>query len=156
MSAFNPEKLHVRFDEGMQAPGDIYPRCYTLTHSDQSGDLYLSIGQAFDQKQISGWYTRLMRDEVVGEWQPGDPPSLHLHLHVSGGLILGSARWRDAIFRSHLPLVLDAICYGDQAFLQENPTLKHAPVLIHFHAKQGDLNCVEQRGIVNDYLPHIH
>jgi hypothetical protein len=156
MSNFNAQKLHVQFCEGMQDPSKFLPRCYTLTHSDQTGDLFLTVAREYDQNQISGWYTRLMRDEVVGEWQPGDPSSLHLHLHVSGGLIFGSARWRDAIFRSHLPLVLDAICFGDQAFLQGNPDLQHAAVLIHFHARQTDLNRIEQWGVVDDYLQRTH
>lgn len=153
MSNFNPQKLHVQFGEGMQDPSKFLPRCYTLTHSDRTGDLFLTISPTYDVQQISGWYTKLMRDEVVGEWQAGDTPSLHLHCHVSGGLVLGSARWRDAIFRQHLPLVLDAICYGDRVFLQGNSSLQTAQVVIHFHAKQSGLDRVEDWGIVADYLP---
>jgi len=93
-----------------------------------------------------------MRDEVVGEWQAGDAPSLHLHCHVSGGLVVGSAKWRDAIFRQHLPMVLDAICYGDRDFLFANPGLLDAGILVHFHAKQAALDRVEAWGHVKDYL----
>jgi hypothetical protein len=153
MSNFNPQKLHVQFSEGMQDPSKFLPRCYTLTHSDRTGDLFLTIAPAYDQGQISGWYTKLMRDEVVGEWQAGDTPSLHLHCHVSGGFVLGSARWRDAIFRQHLPLVLEAVCYGDRGYLSANPALREAAILVHFHAKQSALERVENWGIVADYLP---
>ena len=39
--------------------------------------------------QISGWYTRLMRDEVLAEWlEDEDGPALHVYCHVSGGLVL--------------------------------------------------------------------
>jgi hypothetical protein len=153
MSNFNPQKLHVQFSEGMQDPSKFLPRCYTLTHSDRTGELFLTVAPAYDLGQISGWYTQLMRDEVVGEWQAGDPPSLHLHCHVSGGLVLGPARWRDAIFRQHLPLVLEAICYGDRDFLSANAMLNEAEILVHFHAKQTALDQVEDWGIVADYLP---
>jgi len=68
MSRLKPEKLHVRFAAGVTPDEPITPRRYTLTHSDATGDLYLTIGPDYDRRQISGWYTRLMRDEVLAEW----------------------------------------------------------------------------------------
>jgi hypothetical protein len=68
MSRLRPDKLHVRCAGGVTPDGPITPRRYTLTHSDATGDLYLTIGPDYDRQQISGWYTRLMRDEVLAEW----------------------------------------------------------------------------------------
>lgn len=153
MSGFDPHKLHVKFDEGMRTSSSGIPRCYTLTHSDRTGDLFLTIAPTYDDDQISGWYTRLMRDEVLGEWQRSDLPCLHLHCHVSGGFVFGPAKWRDAIFKHHLPLVLDAICYGDRVFLHENPDLQSAEIWVHFHAKQANLDRVKTWGTIADYLP---
>ena len=62
------EKLLVKFLAGVDAQGPLDGRCYTLTHSDFSGDLFLSVGSEFDTKAISGFYTRIMRDEVLVEW----------------------------------------------------------------------------------------
>ncbi|RPJ28417.1 MAG: hypothetical protein EHM35_13720, partial [Planctomycetaceae bacterium] len=92
MSRLRPEKLHVRF-AGTPAPdGPLAPRRYTLTHSDTSGELFLTVGSDYDKGQISGLYTRLMRDEVLAEWRGGeDGPVLHVFCHVSGGLALGPA-----------------------------------------------------------------
>ena len=64
MSRLNPAKLHITFREGAAPDGPLIPRRYTLTHSDQTGDLFLTIGPEVNHAQISGWYTRLMRDEV--------------------------------------------------------------------------------------------
>ena len=64
MNELNPQKLHVTFQKGISPQQLSLPRRYTLTHSDATGDLFLSIGAEYDQKQISGFYTRLMRDEV--------------------------------------------------------------------------------------------
>jgi magnesium dechelatase len=153
MSSFKPDKLHVRIDPGVKEISDFLPRCYTLTHSDRTGDLFLTIAPSYDQGQISGWYTQLMRDEVLAEWQMDESPSLHLHCHVSGGLVLGPARWRDAIFKQHLPLVLEAICYGDREFIYAHPELHQALILVHFHARQANLNRVKKWGFVADYLP---
>jgi hypothetical protein len=86
MTRLNPDKLHVQFAAGATPEGPVTPRCYTLTHSDMTGDLFLTVGPDYDRAQISGWQTRLMRDEVLGEWIDGESgPALHLHCHVSGG-----------------------------------------------------------------------
>jgi hypothetical protein len=68
MSRLNTRKLHVRF-KGAKPDVLVLPRRYTLTHSDSTGDLYLTISSDFDNKQVSGWYTRFMRDEVLAEWK---------------------------------------------------------------------------------------
>lgn len=65
MSKLDPGKLHVTFNGGT-SPVDLeFPRRYTLTHSDLTGDLFLTIGREYDEEHISGIYTRLMRDEVL-------------------------------------------------------------------------------------------
>ena len=128
------------------------PRCYTLTHSDRTGELFLTIGPEHDRAQVANWYTRLMRDEVLAEWQEGqEGPALHVHCHVSGGLIVGSARWRDAIFRHELPGVLQAFRHGDGALYVAHPPLDAAPVWVHFHASDPAYDRVEQWGTPSQY-----
>jgi hypothetical protein len=147
-----PEKLHVRFVSEATPEGPVPPRCYTLTHSDATGDLYLTIGPDVDHAQVSGWYTRLLRDEVLAEWREGeDGPALHVHCHVSGGLVLGPAGWRDAIFRHELPLVLKAFRLGDQGLFEAEPGLDEAPIWVHFHATQPRYNRTEPWGVPADY-----
>lgn len=155
MSHLDPEKLHVEIAKNLLDPHPLLPRQYTLTHSDVTGDLYLRIGRDYDVDALSGWYIHLMRDEVLAEWLLEDSPSLHLHLHVSGGLVFGPAKWRESIFKQHLPLVLEAVVYGDRQFLQAHLPFVQAPINVHFHAKQADLDHAEEWGIVNDYLHPI-
>jgi hypothetical protein len=71
MSRLDPRKLHVQFASGVTPEGPRSPRRYTPTHSNSPGDLLLTFAPEVDWKQISGWYTRLMRDEVVAEWREG-------------------------------------------------------------------------------------
>lgn len=152
MSRFKPEKLHVRFDRGTAADGPLVPRRYTLTHSDATGDLFLTVAAEYDNAQISGLYTRLMRDEVLAEWREDDTgPALHLFCHVSGGLVVGTARWRYAIFRSELPLVLQAFRYGDRALFQAQPGLDAVPIWVHFHSSRRRYRRVESWGSMADY-----
>ena len=150
MSEFNPEKLHIK----VLNPQEVnFPRKYTLTHSDVTGDLFLSIGPDYDYEKFNNFYSKLMRDEVLGEWINEAEPGLHLHCHVSGGIAFGPVKWREGIFRGHMPLVLKAICYGDRSFLLENQAFLQAPILIHFHAKKKSLDHIEEWGTIADYLP---
>ena len=152
MSRLNPAKLHLKLQTGTQSTGPVLPRCYTLTHSDATGDLYLTVGAEHDRQQISGWYTRLMRDEVLAEWdEQGGQPSLHVHCHVSGGFVLGSADWRDAILRQELPLVLEALRFGDRALFEAHPELDQAPVWVHFASTAPQYDRIERWGTTGDY-----
>jgi hypothetical protein len=87
VTSMDPNKLHVTFLEGLKNFSSNQKRCYTLTHSDFTGDLYLKIGPVYDPGAVSGWYTRLMRDEVLAEWvwKRNDLAELHVYCHVSGG-----------------------------------------------------------------------
>jgi hypothetical protein len=152
LSRLRPEKVQVRFLGGAEAEGPLSPRRYTLTHSDMTGDLFLSVGPEYNQAQILGWYTCFMRDEVLAEWQEGDEgPSLHVYCHVSGGLVLGTAGWRYAIFQHELPLALEALRYGDRALFAAHPELDGAPLLVHFHARQRRYRRVQRWGAPADY-----
>jgi hypothetical protein len=92
MDHLNPDKLHVDFIDGANADGPITPRTYTLTHLDMTGDLFLTISPSINFSQISGFYIRLMRDEVLAKWHVNEQKSLHIHCHVSGGLIFWAVK----------------------------------------------------------------
>jgi len=152
LSRLNPEKLKVYYLLGVKPESPLLPRRYTLTHSDVTGDLYLTIGPDYNLKQINGLYTRLMRDEVLAEWRNSDDePALHVHCHVSGGFVLGRASWRYKIFRREMPLVLQAIRYGDKALFAANPELGKSRIWVHFHASQPRYNKTELWGELVDY-----
>jgi hypothetical protein len=52
-----------------------------------------------------------MRDEVLSEFAIDSGGfELSVFCHVSGGFVIGSSRWRYSIFRSEMPLALEAIC----------------------------------------------
>lgn len=147
-----PGKLHVRLAKGAGPDGPVVPRRYTLTHSDATGDLFLTVGPDYDQKQISGWYTRLMRDEVLAEWRDeSDGPALHLFCHVSGGLVFGGAGMRYDIFRRELPLVLEAFRYGDRELFLAHPQLDQAAIWVHFHSANRRYQKTEPWGTLADY-----
>jgi hypothetical protein len=152
MKRLRPDKLHVYYLEGVGDAYPLMPRRYTLTHSDRTGDLYLGIGSDYDTKRISHWYTRLMRDEVLAEWEDWQGESvLKVHCQVSGGLVVGWPGLRDRIFRHELPLALQAFRFGDRALYHVHPELDHAPLWVHFHARQSRYSVQEMWGKPADY-----
>jgi hypothetical protein len=154
MNRLDPEKLHVTYLAGVASKGPVIGRHYTLTHSDSTGDLYLTIGLDYNRKQISGLYTRLMRDEVLAEWKSDDGElTLYVYCHVSGGLVFGRAGWRFEIFRREMPLVLEAIRYGDKALFRHNPELDEASIQVVFKASQPQYNSSEDWGTLEKYKP---
>jgi len=152
MQRLDTDKLHVSYLEGSTADGPVLPRCYTLTHSDATGDLYLSIGLQHNRQQVAGFYTRLMRDEVLAEWRDeGSELALHVHCHVSGGVIAGRAAWRDAIFRRELPLVLEALRFAESRLVEVESRLDTAPIRVHFHSTDPAFDRVEAWGVLADF-----
>jgi hypothetical protein len=152
MTRLIPEKLHVTFLPGIDPDSLETPRYYTLTHSDTTGDLFLSIGPNYDAKKISRFYTRLMRDEVLVELKKdSEELSLNVHCHVSGGLVFGRAKWRYNIFCSELSLVLEAIRFGDKAFFDHDPKLDQAQILVHFKSTDKEYDKTEKWGSLGDY-----
>ena len=125
---------------------------FGLTHSEITGEFFISIGSDYDIEQISGLYTRFMRDEVLVELsQDVDNFVCRGYCHVSGGFVFGTDRFRYNIFKSELPFVLEAIRYGDQVLFERNPELDNAPVLVNFKSTNSRFNKVENWGTLLEF-----
>jgi hypothetical protein len=152
MTRLIPEKLHVKYIQDTTPDVPLLPRFYTLTHSDFSGDLFLSIGPHYDTKQVSGLYTRVMRDQVLAELKENSEGfSFNVYCHVSGGFVFGRAKWRYEIFRSELSLALEAIRYGDRVLFDSNPKFDLMPVIVNFKSTNKRYNRTENWGFLGDY-----
>ncbi|KAI7839280.1 hypothetical protein COHA_006978 [Chlorella ohadii] len=142
--AFDPAKLRVEYLPGAREPGLAAGRRYTLTHNDVTGSLQLSIGREYNQAQLSDWYTRMLRDEILAEWRDtaapvrgssssgagsssdgegggwrsAPQPSLHIYCHVSGEeLWPAPPALRSFIFQREMTLVLDTIMHAERDIL---------------------------------------
>jgi len=152
LSAFDPSRLRVRWLNDKPLGPNINQRRHTLTHSDATGDLFLTIGSEFDLRQVSAFYTRPMRDEVLAEWRRDEGgPGLHVFCHVSGGVHIGSAPWRYGIFRQHMPQVLQAFRQGDEGLFRSHPELDQASVFVHYRSHRADYARVEAWGLLRQY-----
>lgn len=146
MEKLNPEKLYVKYGPDTTTTEPIIGRKYTLTHSDITADLFLTIGLEYACDEINK-----MRDEVLAEWQTYEGnPLLYVYVYV-GQFGPAITAIRDTIFRRELPLALEAIRYGDSEFFMEYPQLDSAPIWIYFDSSNPDYNKFEYWGTPKDY-----
>jgi hypothetical protein len=148
MEKLDPEKLYVEFRPGVTPTEPIIPRRYTLTHSDVTAELFLTVSPEYAYDKINE-----MRDEVLAEWSiMDDRYYLYAYCYVDGGEFgLAVSAIRNTVFIKQLPLALEAIRYGDRAFFRAHPILGYAPVYINFSSTDPYLNRTEYWGTMNDY-----
>lgn len=147
MSRLNPEKLSVEFRAGVTAVEPIIKRRYTLTHSDITAELFLTIGLTYAYDKINA-----MRDEVLGEWmRHGTSYAYYAYLYVDGQFGPFVAGIRDIVFRRELPLALEAIRYGDRKLFKAHPELDNAPIVVYFMSSIPQYNKVENWGTFSNY-----
>ena len=113
MSDFNKEKLNIVFADDIDNDGAIIPRRYTLTHSDETGELFLSIGKYYDYSKVGE-----LRDEVLGCWSCDENNLYYLRLEVLLDTCSDEEKIaiRNKIFRNELSMVIKAIIYGEREF----------------------------------------
>ncbi len=142
-------RLTVSFIPPYGCTGPVEGRSYTLTHSDETGDLFLSIGGGIDSSRIN-WK---MRDEVIGTWQiRGGQYCLVCTVHISGGEFdEEKSRSRFSIFQQELPLALKGMINGDKGLFDYYPWLLNAPIQVQFCSVYPEFNQVMYYGLARHY-----
>lgn len=130
-------------------------------------------GREYNRRQLDGWYTRMLRDEILAEWQETAPPrggacgeaaaeaaprpprpSLHVFCHVSGEeLWPAPPQLRSFIFQREMALVLDTIAHaegGSGGLLAALPQLAASPVYVHLRSDIPALDRVVEWGVLGD------
>lgn len=139
LKKLDPKKLHVNFGMGVEKTNPIIIRRYTLTHSDASGDLFLTIAEDYDCSKLTE-----MRDEVLAEWiNTKDGFALMVNIMVDKEWNQAMSAARNSIFAKELPLALQAIRYGDAEFFKENSFLDKAPIYVAFNSIYPMFNRLE-------------
>jgi len=144
---FNPDKLHVEFRNGATPVVPIMGRRYTLTHSDVTAELFLTIGLTYACDKIN-----VTRDEVLGGWLIiSNQYTLNAFCHVGGEMGKESAKIRYVVFKKELRLALESIRYGDRILFETHPYLDESQIWINFSSMYSEYNRVECWGIFRDY-----
>ncbi|MBU3190105.1 staygreen family protein [Clostridium bowmanii] len=147
MKKLNSESLNVNFGIGTSKTEPIIPRKYTLTHSDITGELFLTIEARYDYEKITD-----MRDEVLAEWtMTSEDYALMVYVMVDNEKNPVMSAIRNDIFVKELPLALEAIVYGDRELLKTNRHLYKAPIYVKFNSAYPVFNRLELWGTLSDY-----
>ena len=145
---FDSNMLSVDFRNGITDKSPIEGRKYTLTHKDDTGELFLTVALAYAYDKINP----LLRDEVFGLWKRVDNRFiLKIYLYVDGNKGIEEAKKRNEIFIKELPLALNSIVYGDRDFIENNPTLLKSLIIVRFISAYEELNGVCQYGKIEDF-----
>lgn len=149
---FNPKMLSVEFRNGVTDEKPVEGRRYTLTHNDDTGELFLTVALTYAYDKINS----KDRDEVFGDWKRVDNRFiLKIYVYVDGNEGREEAFKRDRIFRKELPLALSAIKYGDRKFLENHDDLVDSNIIVRFISAYEELNKVENYGTLNEYNMRI-
>ncbi|MEG6586585.1 staygreen family protein [Dendrosporobacter sp. 1207_IL3150] len=148
MNRLAPAKLTTKL-RNVTRTEPIIPRRYTLTHSDETAKLFLSIGQEYAYDEITA-----MRDEVLAEWcwtMNGYKLCGFVQIDLSPTNKLQSVT-RFSIFKRELPLVLEAIRFGDRRLFEQYPFLDYSDIYIHYSSVYSELSGCEYWGIPRNYI----
>lgn len=148
MSQFNSDKVYINYRNGYEHSNVIIPRRYTLTHSDLTAELFLTVGSDFATEKISA-----MRDEVFGEWSMHDEHYLFNVAVQVDGANPEVTKIRHDVFLQELPLALKTIRYGDSHLFIANPELDYSYVIVYFQSQNPQYNHVENYGHFKNYDP---
>ena len=145
MNRLDGDKLYVELRDDLTATEPIIGRKYTLTHSDITADLFLTIGRQYAYDKLN-----VLRDEVLAEWAINGSVYLYVYLYLDGQFDSETAAIREEIFRRELPLALEAIRYGDRELFEAYPDLDNASIWVDFASSNSDYS-LEYWGYMKDY-----
>ncbi|WP_108669262.1 staygreen family protein [Peribacillus acanthi] len=150
MSTFNPEKLNTTFIPPATPYSPVDGRKYTMTHSDTTGELFVSIGCDYDWGKINPH----LRDEVLAEWRPNHGEySLQAKVYISGGEFdYNNAKVRFLIFERELPLAFSAIFHADETFFHFFPWFLDFPIYVHYQSIYPEFQKTVYAGTPRQYL----
>lgn len=140
-------QVFVEYRDNVTATSPLKNRTYTMTHSDETGDLFVTIGLKNAEDK-----TNELQDQVYLKWIPFDGKDLLLgEVLIDGEGIKGNPETRNEIFRREMPLALQAIYVADKPFFEAHPELKDTPVLIHFVSSDSKYNKLYCYGPIDSY-----
>ena len=141
--------VNVKMVNPINATSPILFRRYTLTHSDENGELFLTIAPFYDLDSID----QVKRDEVCGQWVIVNDDIYILTLFVFVGNFsyeISSKRYQ--IFLEELPLAVSSILNADKDFFNANSNLIDSNISMRFISSHAEFNKTVFYCRVKDFL----
>ena len=146
MKKINPKKVFTEFRDGVNKIDPIEGRKYTVTHSDKTGDLFVTIGLRYAEDKIDK-----LRDEVLLTWTHIDGNIKLIGEVLIDNDVIKNSEIRNMIFKKEMPLALQAIRYADRELFQLNKNLDDIPIEIQFISQNEKYNKIIEFGTMKEY-----
>ncbi|SET40972.1 staygreen family protein [[Clostridium] polysaccharolyticum] len=147
MEKINYEAVKTEFRDRISPISPIIGRKYTITHSDETAQYFITIGRHYADDKMN-----VMRDEVLLTYENTEAGMVLMgEVLIDGEGVIGNADGRNEIFLREIPKALQAICYGDSRLFQANPELAKLPILIWFKSDNPKLNKLYDFGTMEEY-----
>ncbi|MDO5521097.1 MAG: staygreen family protein [bacterium] len=149
MKRLDPAKIFTEFRDNVSPVGPIRGRKYTVTHSDDTAELFVTIGTQFAEDMIGA-----LRDEVRLEyvWNNNNKLQLRGTALVDGENVSGNSKMRNEIFLREMPTALQAVRYGDRKLFERFRELDNIPIYIWMQSENEEFNKLYDFGTMKDYI----
>ena len=147
MKVLNPNKVFAQYRDNMNPYNPVTNRKYTITHSDETADLFVFIGENYADDQ----FTRI-RDDVNIAWEKTENGlALIGFVLVDEVGVLGNPFIRNKIFYNEMPTALQALRQADRFLFINEPGLDKTPVYIQFISNNPNLAKTYSFGEIGNY-----
>lgn len=147
MKKIEPDRVYSELRDHISPISPVIGRKYTVTHSDETGELFVTIGRHYADDKIGP-----LRDEVLLAYENAETGMILLgEVLVEDEGITGSAEKRNEIFQMEMPIALQAIRIADQKLFQAKPELDEIPILIWFRSADPEYNKLYDFGTMKDF-----
>lgn len=147
MKQIDSNKVFAEFRDGVTPLEPLRQRKYTMTHSDETANLFVTIGKEYAEDKVSA-----LRDELRLMYEmTKNGLILTGEVLLDGDGVEGKTTERNEIFARELPTALQAIRIADHEFFETNPVLDTVPIYIWFQSEQSEYNKLYDYGTMTEY-----
>lgn len=139
--------VNVTYRDKVTPTLPIQNRTYTMTHSNETGELFVVIGLNYADDQ-----TDEGQEQVYLKWVPLNGKwILYGEVLIDNEDFAGNKQIRYDIFKREMPLALQAIYVADAPFFEAHPELMDTPVVISFNSLDPIYDKLHSYGAIGDY-----
>lgn len=148
MDSFNSSRVNPEFRDGVNAMRPVEGRKYTMTHSDDTAELFVTIGKKYAKDKIGP-----LRDEVLlGFERRNNQMQLFGSVLIDSRYMDWDSNIRNEIFLREMPTALKAIRYADRELFEQYPMLDKVPIYIWFQSTDKKYNILYDFGTMQQYV----
>lgn len=147
MKKMDSSRVHGELRDRVSPVSPILGRKYTVTHSDETGELFVTIGRQFADDKIGE-----LRDEVLLVFENTETGTVLLgEVLVSDEEMNFAPERRNEIFLREMPKALQAVRIADARLYQAKPELDFITILIWFRSDDPKYNKLYDFGQMKEY-----